>query len=663
MLRRGGSLSGREQNCCYLNPGSQRTRRFADVSHVSGFDASVDGRGLALSDWDRDGDLDIWMSNRTGPRVQFLRNDAQPKRRFVALRLQGTTCNRDAIGARVEVEVEPSMGLLSRTVVAGDAYLSQSSKWLHFGLDQAQRIADVRVRWPGAREFTTVKGVTLDGEFQIVQGETHARRWQPRTINRSITSRDLSKRKSAANKAIIAGRIPLPQLQLRNSGQNMEFLSVGRPTMLILWSADCLHCFEELVHWSQHTEQIHAAGLQVVAISADRETGSDERTQETIAKTQFPYHWAFVSRDELDVIEAYLAYLQQDYQRPLAVPMSLLVDQFGQVAVVYRDKVTVSEVLDDLSKLDAPPDELRNTSLPFAGIWLRPFARPDVIDFASRLSERFGTPKTVAYFEHILRLAEHEPNVTSNTPYAISAVWKGQVLAALSTISLSEGRYEDAAAYSMRAHELLPNDFKPMANLGVALLKLKRPQQALIALNRALQRSPNRPSVLINRATVYNQLGRHQDAIKDWETLLEINPDDGRSRLGAATLAFATGDDQRAARHYEQHLTRNPDSIDTAGALAWLLATSHDVRVRDGHRAFELATKWSNQSGGRDYKALNALAAALAANGDFGEAVTTIDRAISLAQRSGDARAAVSYRARRAMYQEGRPFRRPKPSR
>src|SRR5262245_66393159 len=101
MLREGRSWSGRERNCFFLNTGGTR---FANVSAVSGFDFPDDARAAALSDWDGDGDLDVWVSNRNAPRLRLLRNGATGSH-YIALRLvgDGATTHRDAIGARVEV--------------------------------------------------------------------------------------------------------------------------------------------------------------------------------------------------------------------------------------------------------------------------------------------------------------------------------------------------------------------------------------------------------------------------------------------------------------------------------------------------------------------------------------------------------------------------------
>ena len=64
LLREGHSFSGHERNCVFLNDSGNR---FSDISAVSGLDFPDDGRGVSVTDWDHDGDLDVWLANRTGP--------------------------------------------------------------------------------------------------------------------------------------------------------------------------------------------------------------------------------------------------------------------------------------------------------------------------------------------------------------------------------------------------------------------------------------------------------------------------------------------------------------------------------------------------------------------------------------------------------------------
>ncbi|NIP95060.1 MAG: hypothetical protein GWO24_17080, partial [Akkermansiaceae bacterium] len=179
LMNRGGSLSGHERHRVFLNLGAEPGEPpwFADLSAGSGLDLPDDGRAVALSDWDGDGDVDMWISNRNAPRLRFLRNDFPAGNHFLALRLRGngTTTNRDAIGARLEVVT--AGGRSVRTLRAGEGFLAQSGKELSVGLGDSTTIEKLLVRWPDREgtleEFT---GLSVDGRYELVQGTGEARR-------------------------------------------------------------------------------------------------------------------------------------------------------------------------------------------------------------------------------------------------------------------------------------------------------------------------------------------------------------------------------------------------------------------------------------------------------------------------------------------------------
>ena len=71
-VSRGKSFSGYERNALFLN---RAGNGFSDVGAILGVDFDDDARAVATIDWDRDGDLDMWVANRTAPQVRLLRNN------------------------------------------------------------------------------------------------------------------------------------------------------------------------------------------------------------------------------------------------------------------------------------------------------------------------------------------------------------------------------------------------------------------------------------------------------------------------------------------------------------------------------------------------------------------------------------------------------------
>ncbi len=109
------------------------------------------GRGAAFSDFDRDGDVDVLQVNVMGPPVLW-RNDSPRRGRFLTATLEGTTSNRDALGARVSVDTGSFTAI--REVRRTDSFESSSSRTLHFGLGAGARGERIHVRWPSGIEQT-----------------------------------------------------------------------------------------------------------------------------------------------------------------------------------------------------------------------------------------------------------------------------------------------------------------------------------------------------------------------------------------------------------------------------------------------------------------------------------------------------------------------------
>ncbi|MGC6465178.1 MAG: ASPIC/UnbV domain-containing protein [Akkermansiaceae bacterium] len=377
LIDSGSSFSGYERNCAFLNLGGGK--QFATVSSITGFDFADDARAIGLCDWDRDGDIDAWVQNRTAPMLRFLRNDLPTENRSLQIRLQGTKSNRDAIGARVEITTN-SGNTFTNTLKAGEGFLSQRSKWMHFGLGTNESLKTLTIRWPGGEREQFV-GATTSDRFLVIEGSGKAiavpRNAPPDEL--PLTKGSLTElEKSSASRSALATRFPLPPIRYRtfDGRETQVVIGNGQPVLINVWASWCAPCAVELKSFANQKPDFDKAGLEVIALSVDGLTGNSGtgsvEAKVFVQNLNLPFAPGMADMETLRRIE-FIHNLPSGLAENLPVPASLLVDGSGGLAAVYRGTVEVETILQDLANLNLQGESLLSWPLPFPEHrWLGP---------------------------------------------------------------------------------------------------------------------------------------------------------------------------------------------------------------------------------------------------------------------------------------------------
>ena len=111
------------------------------------FQSGYSARGLAVGDFNNDGGIDAVFTQLDG-RPVLLRNNVGQNHSWVGLQLRGTRSNRDAIGAKITVEVGKRK--LVRWITGGGSYLSSHDKRIAIGIpgDSSLDTVDGEIQWP-----------------------------------------------------------------------------------------------------------------------------------------------------------------------------------------------------------------------------------------------------------------------------------------------------------------------------------------------------------------------------------------------------------------------------------------------------------------------------------------------------------------------------------
>jgi len=145
--------------------------KMVDVSKIAGpaFQKPLAARGLAVGDYDNDGALDVLITTNGGEPI-LLHNRAAEGRNWLGLTLEGRTCNRDAIGAKIIYKADGKV--FQRFKNSGGSFLSSNDPRMILGIGSATKIDELEIHWAApSKHVDKLHDMAANRYVHIVEGK------------------------------------------------------------------------------------------------------------------------------------------------------------------------------------------------------------------------------------------------------------------------------------------------------------------------------------------------------------------------------------------------------------------------------------------------------------------------------------------------------------
>ncbi|MCX6628807.1 MAG: FG-GAP-like repeat-containing protein [Candidatus Solibacter sp.] len=544
LIRQDYSWAAPEPNVFFV----RRAGRYHDFSGVSGLDKAEDSRAFAFTDIDGDGNLDIVLKSRIGPQVRVFRNACGTARKTIVLALRGTKSNRDAIGARVEVDGQV------KWLAAGSAYLSQHTKRMHFGLADGERAEKARIHWPSG-EVQDLPPLAAGFLHEVTEGsaDIRSRRLAPRT-ELPADAPFATDNRARPHDSWLWEPVPLPE---RRRGPMLLALHAGEPLPSLPVAVESLDLRE-------------AAG---------------------------------------DLSAAYAIFRRYlfDYRVDLETPQWFLVDGESRVRKIYAVAPDAATAQADLRSLAGPLPDARG--LPFEGFFTgRP--RRDYYKIGGALLQAGYTEQALPYLEEMLRRTPDNvkallavgrihleaqrlgparaaldralaldprtaegwnemggvETAAGRLPEALRCYEKALALApdlpyALINAAQTQEKLGDVAAAERLYRHLLnldPRNGDAANGLGLLLVKQDRTDEARKLFELAISVRRDDSSAINNLAVLYMNTGQTNDAIAAFRYGIQVAPDEDILYLNPSRTWIRMGEREKARDVMSELLRRKP---------------------------------------------------------------------------------------------------------
>ncbi len=160
-------------------------RRFAEITASSGTGHLQKGHGVSCADWDRDGDVDIFIEmGGAVPGDKYhnilFQNPGQGNH-WLTVKLVGQKTNRAAIGARIKVVTGGSQPLTIHRLVSSGSSWGANPLQQTIGLARAEKVALLEIHWPTSGTTQVFRDIAANQAIEVTEFADHYRKldWKP----------------------------------------------------------------------------------------------------------------------------------------------------------------------------------------------------------------------------------------------------------------------------------------------------------------------------------------------------------------------------------------------------------------------------------------------------------------------------------------------------
>ena len=470
-----------------------------DASGISGLDFADDSRAFAVTDFDGDGYPDILLKSRNGPQIRALQNDCANGKPALALSLKGTKSNRDAIGARVEVNGQVQY------VNAGSGFLSQHSKRLHFAATGAAKIT-----WPSGL-VQTVQGLQPGYTYTVTEGSAAPARvpFRPRRLlnNAPVTPDNAA----AFADTWLLQPVPTPEKHAGPGFITLQAADLGRQKddVAATWSLFHRYLFEYrselelpltiLIDAESRARKVYAE------IPSEATKKSDLAQIEKSGVLALPFQGHYILPPRRNYFKLGVAFYWAGYP-DRALPY--LEEELRARPDSWNVLLALGHIHQELGHTDEALSAFRRVQTIHSGY------APAILSEGLVLLHRREPSAARASF---LRALDADPKCA-------------EAANELGLLAAQSNQPDEARNWFHRAIEAVPGHAEAVNNLGVFYAQMHQYSDAVAALRYGLQYNPGNEPLYLNLTRIFMIMGQREDARAVLAQLLERHPESALGR-------------------------------------------------------------------------------------------------------------------------------------